>query len=228
MRVPLKVIIAALHLAFLGILWKEEYFTQSSPGGFDFYVLAMTYQPQFCSTGKCKSYPGPKAEFSLHGLWPERYNGTWPSFCSKDALGESAIRHVGMERMQESWPNLLEQSKYTSLWEHEWSKHGTCSGLSQNDYLTVALDYALNGMPFTLQNFIGRLMSKVDLIQAFGGSSNVVTICQSSTSLVEIRVCLAADRWGYPTNRISCPAAILSQDTCHGEYIFLTYGPRRE
>jgi ribonuclease I len=52
--------------------------TKSSSSSFDFYVLSMSYQPQFCYQNRFKKYHGCehplefwKGSLTLHGLWPE-------------------------------------------------------------------------------------------------------------------------------------------------------------
>ena len=232
-------IIGTLHLVFFCLLWKLRFYTSSasssfsSSPNFDFYVLAMTYRPEFCHSVVPKYYP--KEEFILHGLWPKFHNGTWPSNCNneEEALKASTIDQVGTERLDKYWPDL--KSKYNnqdgdyskSLWAHEWTKHGTCTGLSQDVYLSVTLDNYIR-TPRKVQNAIRQRISKRELVQAFGGGSKrVVTICNPSSSketmyLSEIRVCLARDRFGYPTRRrIQCPQSILEQDTCTLDDVFL-------
>jgi ribonuclease T2 len=220
---PRRCILGVTHLIFLSSLWGL-FVTPPSPPGFDFYVLAMTYQPEFCNFPAPCAYPGPQETFSLHGLWPEWKNGTWPSTCSTDPLIDSTIRRVGLKRMEKYWPDLKSEygngKKYASLWEHEWSKHGTCSGLSQDVYLSVTLDNDLR-MPRKVRRSIGGSIDKWELIQAFGGRNKVVTVCSRGASLTEIRVCLAADRLGYPTRRIQCPRFVLEQDNCKNADVFL-------
>ena len=51
---------------------------EKEKGPFDFYVLSMSYQPEFCYQHRRESFPGCEApnEFwkgslTMHGLWPE-------------------------------------------------------------------------------------------------------------------------------------------------------------
>ncbi len=61
----------------------------------------------------------------LHGLWPE-YEKGYPSDCSTARLPE----------------NLKTRSSVCTptrgLFDHEWGKHGTCSGLSPDNYLALS------------------------------------------------------------------------------------------
>jgi ribonuclease T2 len=93
--------------------------------GFDFYLLNLSWSPEYCHSHpnavECSSHAG----FVLHGLWPQKNDGSYPENCSA-ALGPSdptAYKDIYPD------PGLL---------EHEWQTHGTCSGLSADDYLTAA------------------------------------------------------------------------------------------
>src|ERR1700757_3860920 len=89
--------------------------SRSQPGVFDYYVLALSWSPEFChshpSNVQCSGHSG----FVVHGLWPQFVHG-YPEHCS----------------MQ---PDLANPSSMTdlmpdpSLVAHEWATHGTCSGL---------------------------------------------------------------------------------------------------
>ncbi len=93
----------------------------AQPGVFDFYLLALSWSPEFCATHsgspECSAHPG----FVVHGLWPQNNDGTYPENCS-------------------SAPGPANPGQYTdllptaSLVEHEWSTHGTCSGLAPDAY----------------------------------------------------------------------------------------------
>ena len=44
--------------------------------------------------------------------------------------------------MLQYWPNYNydpSSPDYTEFWQHEWSKHGTCTGLEQYTYFNTAL-----------------------------------------------------------------------------------------
>ncbi len=93
----------------------------AQPGVFDFYLLTLSWSPEFCATHvgspECPAHPG----FVVHGLWPQNNDGTYPEDCSS-APGPA---NPGQ------YTNLLPTA---SLVEHEWSTHGTCSGLAPDAY----------------------------------------------------------------------------------------------
>lgn len=109
--------------------------TPSSSSDFDFYVLALSWSPTHCSSDRgrgrdddlqCRS--GRPYGFVLHGLWPQ-YERGYPADCPS---GEP--RAVAADIVED----MLKISPSAALVQHEWTKHGTCSGLSQADYFAAA------------------------------------------------------------------------------------------
>ena len=103
--------------------------TPSSKDSFDFYVLSLSWSPDYCAgsggddTQQCSI--GKKLGFVLHGLWPN-YTRGYPSNCSTQKLPAA---------VKAKFPNLYPSE---SLYDHEWEKHGTCSGLEPEAYLTLS------------------------------------------------------------------------------------------
>lgn len=105
----------------------------AQPGGkkadFDFYVLNLSWSPDYCATSggddpqQCSL--GKKLGFVLHGLWPQ-YNRGWPEYCTNLKLSAD---------VKAQFPNLYPSA---SLYDHEWDRHGTCSGLTPEAYLSLA------------------------------------------------------------------------------------------
>jgi ribonuclease T2 len=92
---------------------------KGEPGKFDFYLLNLSWAPEFCSIqGTSPECTGAvHYGFIVHGLWPQNNDGTWPVYCA-DRPGPADPR-VNLDIT----PDL-------SLLQHEWSKHGTCTMLS--------------------------------------------------------------------------------------------------
>lgn len=63
--------------------------------------------------------------FTVHGLWPQRADGSWPQSCDpRDELDEDQIEDL-LPQLQSAWPSYTTDD-YT-FWNHEWTKHGTCA-----------------------------------------------------------------------------------------------------
>ncbi len=105
----------------------------NQPGDFDYYTLSLSWSPTYCQTRRYndggEQCRGDRPySFVLHGLWPQWYRG-WPENC----------------RMRERpWvPNrvineMLDIMPSKGLIIHEYKTHGTCSGLSPENYFALA------------------------------------------------------------------------------------------
>lgn len=99
--------------------------------GFDFYVLSLSWSPSYCEAEgeqangqQCRA--GRPYAFVVHGLWPQFERG-YPSDCQ---AGNSDVSSATMRGLYDLMPSA-------GLIRHEWRTHGTCSGLSQDDYFKV-------------------------------------------------------------------------------------------
>src|SRR5271157_353605 len=103
----------------------------TAAGDFDYFLLTLSWAPEFCATnpnGRTSAECAPSHHMGLvvHGLWPQYNNGKWPQDCATTPpVSSSTVDHM-MPIMPGS-----------SLIQHEWAKHGTCSGLSTQDYFAA-------------------------------------------------------------------------------------------
>jgi ribonuclease T2 len=105
--------------------------SRNSAANFDYYLFTLSWAPEFCATnsaGRSSAECDPKKHMGLvvHGLWPQDNDGKWPESCSTTPPVASAT----VDHMMPIMPGL-------SLIQHEWAKHGTCSGLSPQDYFAA-------------------------------------------------------------------------------------------
>jgi ribonuclease T2 len=97
---------------------------KGDPGHFDFYLMNLSWSPEFCSiqgtSPQCAAHPG----FILHGLWPQNNDGTYPVFCTEEPAPKDLDKNLDVT------PDL-------SLLHHEWSKHGTCSAVGPDRFFAM-------------------------------------------------------------------------------------------
>jgi ribonuclease T2 len=96
----------------------------AAPGQFDFYLLNLSWSPEFCATHATSPECGRHLGFVVHGLWPQNDDGNYPENCSQ-APGPS-----DPQADTDIMPTV-------GLVEHEWATHGTCSGLNATDYFAA-------------------------------------------------------------------------------------------
>ncbi len=181
---------------------------------FDFYVYSTSWQPSFCY-GHYGDYPGCSTpddfweeNLTIHGAWPQYTNGSWPADCTSEGFDDSVVQKVGESVMKKYWPNVKEaetSSSYTEFWEHEWTKHGTCSGLDQAAYFQATIDN-FPSTPSIVGKAVGSSLSKSDLIAAYG--TTVVPQC-SSGYLSDIIVCMSKE-----FKAMDCPDSVISEGSC--------------
>jgi ribonuclease T2 len=118
------VLICLVMAGWVGLSVAARAQEKGEPGKFDFYVLNLSWSPEFCSiqgtSPQCTARPG----FVEHGLWPQNYDGSYPVFCGE---------RPGPAHPEEN----LDITPDRLLLEHEWSKHGTCTTLTPEEFFTL-------------------------------------------------------------------------------------------
>lgn len=104
---------------------------EDGSAAFDYYVLALSWSPQHCSTPAGRrdatQCAGPRPYgFILHGLWPQFERG-WPQDCPSGHRLAASVTQPMMDIMPSQ-----------RLIQHEWQKHGTCSGYNPKGYFDLA------------------------------------------------------------------------------------------
>jgi ribonuclease T2 len=92
---------------------------------FDYYLLNLSWSPEFCHGHRDATECASHSTFVLHGLWPQNTDGTYPQNCSTEPG----------PRDPASFSDIYPDA---GLLRHEWNTHGTCSGLSPDDFFTAA------------------------------------------------------------------------------------------
>lgn len=101
-----------------------------APGKFSYYLLTLSWAPDFCAVPSNPQDPaecgkGLKVGFVVHGLWPQGDQDRGPENCAKSSVPQDIVT------------TMLKYIPTASLIQHEWSTHGTCSGLSVTDYFAA-------------------------------------------------------------------------------------------
>jgi ribonuclease T2 len=182
---------AAFVLLFAVPLAAQE---RGRPGEFDLYVLSLSWSPTYCLTDGARrgdqrqcDTARPRA-FVLHGLWPQ-YERGWPEFCWGDRAQRVADGTV--VRMLDIMPS-------PGLVQHQWRKHGTCSGLVPQAYFdTARRAFESITVPERYRTAIGLGRVDVDEVERDFVAANpgltrdmIAVTCQDGM-LDEVRICLS-------------------------------------
>lgn len=167
---------------------------QHTAGDFDYYVLALSWSPTWCAIeGDSRGSPqcDDDRDFGwvLHGLWPQ-YEDGWPADC----------RHSFRNPSRNDTAAMADIMGTSGLAWHQWNKHGSCSGLSPDDYFALARTaYRAVNRPQILRDLDRAVTLPASLIEeAFLRdnpllSADQVTITCRADRIQETRICLTKD-----------------------------------
>lgn len=188
----------------------------------DMFVFAYSWQPQFCYgqptyLGCTPPQSFWNSSFTIHGLWPQYSAGGYPQSCTTEAFDPNVPIAIGWDTMTKYWPDAQYDEtdpNYDSFWEHEWTKHGTCTGLPQQSYFQYTIDL-LNSFPTPslVSNNVGGSVNAADLRNAMGGATYASLQCNSGEYLSGVYTCWSESD-GKPLKQIECPSDVQKEDTC--------------
>lgn len=163
--------------------------------GFDFYLLTLSWSPEYCHSHANAPECAQHLAFVLHGLWPQNSNGTYPEHCS-DAPGPSDPAQYA-----DIYPDA-------GLLKHEWSTHGTCSALAPDAFFQEARQaFHAIVVPPTFTSLKQQVsLSPAKITALFTASNptiapNALAISCGNNFLTAVEVCL--DKNLHP---MACPA----------------------
>jgi ribonuclease T2 len=163
-----------------------------STSSFDYYLLTLSWAPEFChgqpDNPECAGHFG----FIVHGLWPQYSKGGYPENC-------------GQQPGPSNPSNMLDIMPDLHLIQHEWTTHGTCTGLAANDYFALvrrvfkSVKIPQNFLAPAQQFSISPEELKQNFEQANPGiaDSGIAVSCGGGQYLVTVEICYTKD--GRPT-----------------------------
>ncbi|MBC7132160.1 MAG: ribonuclease T2 [Roseovarius sp.] len=169
-------------------------------GGFDYYVLSLSWQPTWCAlegrargAAQCARAQG----WILHGLWPQYARG-WPDFCQSPHPPPSRAQTVAMADIMGS----------AGLAWHQWKKHGTCSGLAPEAYFALARRaYEAVNRPEIFRKPDRPVRLSAQVVEAAfleanpGWTADMLTITCRAGRIAEARLCLSTSLDPVPCGR---------------------------
>jgi ribonuclease T2 len=159
---------------------------------FDYYLLTLSWAPEFChgkpDNPECAGHYG----FVVHGLWPQYSRGGYPENC-------------GEQPGPTNPSNMLDIMPDPHLIQHEWTTHGTCSGLSADNYfalirqlfssLKIPQPFVATPRQFSISP--AQLKEEFEQANPTLAGAGIAVSCGSSPYLVAVEICYTKD--GKPT-----------------------------
>jgi ribonuclease T2 len=171
---------------------RERHHADNTPGEFDYYLLNLSWAPEFCAahSGNVSSSECDRAHhfgFVAHGLWPENNSGSYPQNCGSSSPVSQSI----VQQMLTIMPDR-------GLIQHEWSRHGTCTNLTAQDYFNqIGTAFHKVQIPPEYRNPASPVTaSPAEIEQKFAQANNAPAgafrvVC--SQSELDVEACLTKD-----------------------------------
>ena len=168
--------------------------TSGKSGSFDYYLLSLSWAPDFCartdaqrSSRECAT--GNKIGFIVHGLWPENESAPNPEKCGP-------ARPVASDIVTRMLPIMMD----AGLVQHEWANHGTCSGLAAPDYFSsiqkvfrsVTIPAEYKSLSQEMQVSPSDIAAKFAAANPSFGNDAFRVSCMNN-ELQEVRICFSKD-----------------------------------
>jgi len=188
--------ICGVLLLFVAICTIESVEGAAKKKPFDMNMFVLQWDPELSSDF-----------FTIHGIWPENLDGSFPQFCGGRRFILNLIEPLILD-LDKVWPSNT--GRNAGFWSWEWNKHGSCTGLSQLEYFQQALNYhsdfdmkgALAKSRITPSASRNYTLSQIKQAVKSNIGSNPAVHCVSSF-LVEIALCFNAttnDMFDCPDN----------------------------
>ncbi|XP_034187745.1 ribonuclease Oy [Osmia lignaria lignaria] len=218
----------------------------SESNDFDLLIFTQHWPPTVCYKWKTNSashkcyFPKEKDEWSIHGLWPSQLHKLGPQFCNKSLVFNSTALKPLIKQLQEKWIDVQEGTESSSLWQHEWNKHGTCAVVIEQ--LNTEYKYFAKGLnllaTYDMKHVLakaniipGKAYAKADILHAIEkvlGKRGAI-MCQKNQQtgesyIFEIRICFDKTLqlidcdgiYGYPTNCDNSKLVTYLSEVPHG------------
>ncbi len=190
---PLKAaaLVLASFLVITGATARHHQATNDGePGTFDYYLLSLSWSPAFClgDPGAAECGGPRRFGFIVHGLWPQ-YEKGWPENCNvHEQVPDSVVTDIS---------DLMPAR---GLVYHEWSAHGTCSGLNpagffaliRRAYNGIVIPAALVGTSRAVEESPAAISAAFLRANPKLAAQSIVVTCsgQQSPRLREVHICL--------------------------------------
>lgn len=165
-------------------------------GQFDYYALVLNWSPSYCANegrhrrGEPQCRGDRPYHFILHGLWPQ-YERGWPQNCP------TAQRPWVPEELITKMLDIMPSKR---LIIHEYRKHGTCSGLTPEEYFRVSRQlFDQIKIPERFQNPQDYVtLSPGDVEKAFLEANpqiepEMISVACKGRNLGDLRICFGRD-----------------------------------
>jgi ribonuclease T2 len=157
-------------------------------GDFDYYVLALSWSPNWCALegdARDAEQCGEAFGWVIHGLWPQ-YEDGWPAYCP-------TVERNPSRQVTAAQADLFGAGG--AAW-YQWKKHGVCSGMSADNYFRLAREaWVRVNRPEVLRRLDHAVKLPASVIEdAFvqanpGWTRDMVTITCQSGHIQEARIC---------------------------------------
>jgi ribonuclease T2 len=172
---------------------RHRHANAGEPGDFAYYVLSLSWSPAFClsSPGAAECNGPRRYGFIVHGLWPQFEQG-WPEHCD--------VHRPVPDGVVQGIADLMPAR---ALVYHEWSAHGTCSGLEPAEffalvrraYTSIAIPQELSRPAQAIEQPPAAIAATFLRANPRLSAQSLVVACggQGAPRLREVRICLARD-----------------------------------
>ncbi|KAG0614693.1 hypothetical protein M758_6G196200 [Ceratodon purpureus] len=207
---------------------------------FDYFFFVQQWPGSYCDAkGKKCCFPvtgDPGPYFGIHGLWPNRNDGSYPDTCTNEQFDSSELHDV-VDNLNKNWGTLACKRGMSGdnedFWDHEWAKHGTCSGFTQHQYFEASLnlynDYDITAalaeagiVPDDSFYPISQISKAFTNLLGFAPQIECNIDPEGNKQLYQVYICVAKDG----KTLIKCPTAI--RNPCQGSVQFPVFDSAAE